>query len=126
MPSYETDIDDFAVILSITSFLAITITCLVIAEPKQPSALVWKGFENDTGWSSNGTVFFMGLISINYGLAGLDGAVHLAEDCTNAASAIPMALVSAVAIGFSTTFVFTIAALYCVKDFQALVNSPTQ
>lgn len=113
-------------VLSITSFLAITITCLVIAEPKQPSAFVWKGFENDTGWSSNGTVFFMGLISINYGFAGLDGAVHLAEDCTNAASAIPLALASAVAIGFSTTFVFTIAALYCVKDYQAVVNSPTQ
>lgn len=78
MRSYKTDINSFPVALSIISFLVITITCLVIAEPKQPSPSVWQGFENDTGWGSNGVVFFMGLISVNYGFAGLDGAVHLA------------------------------------------------
>lgn len=97
-----------------------------MAEPKQRSASVWQSFENDTGWRSNGTVFLMGLINVNYGFAGLDGAVHLAEDCTNAASAVPLALITAVAIGFATTFVFVVAALYCVKDFQAVIDSPTK
>ncbi|KAL2045562.1 hypothetical protein N7G274_001990 [Stereocaulon virgatum] len=78
------------------------------------------------GWGSNGVVFFMDLISVNHGFGGLDGAIHLAEDATNAASAVPVALVFAVAVGFATTFVFMIAALYYVKDFQAVVNSPTR
>ena len=97
-----------------------------MAKPKQSGTSVWQGFENDTGWTSNGLVFLMGLINVNYGFAGLDGAVHLAEDCSNAASAIPLALASAVGIGFTTTFVFIVAALYCVKDVKAVVNSPTK
>ncbi|KAL8747277.1 MAG: hypothetical protein Q9190_000821 [Brigantiaea leucoxantha] len=97
-----------------------------MAKPKQSGTSVWQGFENDTGWTSNGLVFLMGLINVNYGFAGLDGAVHLAEDCSNAASAIPLALASAVGIGFTTTLVFIVAALYCVKDVKAVVNSPTK
>lgn len=120
-----TKINMFLVVLSLTSFAIVVITCLIMAEPKQPSASVWQSFENNTGWGSNGVVFLMGLINVNYGFGGLDGAVHLAEDCTNAASAVPLALASAVAIGFSTTFVFVVATLYCVKDFQAVVNTPT-
>lgn len=68
----------------------------------------------------------MGLINSNYGFAGLDGAVHLAEDCTNAASAVPLALFTAIGIGFGTAFAFVVAALYCVKDFHAVVDSPTR
>ena len=46
---------------------------------------------------------------------GLDGAIHLAEDCSNAAVAVPLALMSTVVIGFITSFTFTVAMIYCVK-----------
>ena len=126
MELYKADVNSSPVALSIISFLVVTITCLVMAEPKQPSNSVWQGFDNDTGWTPNGVVFFIGLININYGFGGLDGAVHLAEDSMDSSNAIPFALVAAVAVGFVTTFTFVVVALYCVKDFQAVVNSPTQ
>ena len=122
----STVVDSPAVVLSIASLLVVTVACLVSAGPKQRSASVWQGFDNDTGWNADGVVFIMGLASLNYGFAGLDGAVHLAEDCTNATSAVPLALLSAVGIGFVTTMYFVVALLYCIKDFQAVINSPTQ
>ena len=68
----------------------------------------------------------MGLVSLNYGFAGLDGAVHLAEDCTNAAEAIPIALITAIVVGFISTFVFVVVALYCMTDVQTVINTPTE
>lgn len=49
----------------------------------------------------------------------------MAEDSTNAASAVPLALLTAVAVGFGTSFVFIVAALYCVTDIQAIIDTPT-
>ena len=109
-----------------TSFVGITITCLLIASPKQPSTSVWRGFQNDTGWSSSGFVFFTGLINLNYGFAGMDGAVHLAEECLNAATAVPWALVSAILASFATSMIFLVAMVYCVRDFDAVIITSTQ
>lgn len=57
---------------------------------------------------------------------GLDGAIHLAEECSNAATAVPLALMSTVVIGFVTALAFAVIMLYCVSDFSAVVNTPTR
>lgn len=64
-------------------------------------------------------------MSPNYMYDGLDGAVHLAEDCTNAARAVPLALISTVAIGFVTALTFAIAMAYCIVDLNAAINTTT-
>lgn len=116
----------FSVLITLASFLVITITCLSRSSGKfEPSANVWATFLNDSGWSSGGVAFLTGLVSPNYMYAGIDGALHLAEDCTNAATAVPWALVSTLTIGFATSFAFMIAMLYCTHDLQAVVESST-
>ena len=57
--------------------------------------------------------------------SGLDGAIHLAEDCKNAVSAVPWALVSTIVIGFVTAFPFVIAMFYCISDPGAVLTTPT-
>jgi len=57
--------------------------------------------------------------------SGLDGAIHLAEDCINASTAVPMALVATIVIGFVTTFPFLVAMFYCINDFDAVLGTPT-
>ncbi|KAI9697517.1 MAG: hypothetical protein M1820_007783 [Bogoriella megaspora] len=113
-----------AVALSVSSFLAITVACLALAYPKQSSDFVWTDFLNETGWSSSGVAFLTGLININYGFAGLDGAVHLADECLNPATAVPWALVSAILASFATATVFMIAMLYCIQDFDQVLKTP--
>lgn len=112
------------VFLTLTGFLVIVVTCLARATPKQSSEIVWTSFVNDSGWSS-GITFLTGLISPNYMYAGIDGAIHLCEECKNAAQVVPRAIVSTLVIGFVTTFTFAVAMVYCIEDFDAVIATPT-
>ena len=64
------------------------------------------------------------LPNANFMFAGIDGAVHLAEDALNAATAVPWALISTITIGFITTFPFTVSLFYCITDPVAILESP--
>jgi len=66
-----------------------------------------------------------GLVNPNYMYAGIDGAIHLAEECANAAVTVPRALVSTWIIGFITSFTFAIAMTYSISDFDAVISSVT-
>ena len=118
-------IDNGPVVVSISSFLAILITCLARSPEKRTSEFVWTTFINQSGWSSNGVAFLTGLINPNYIYAGIDGAIHLAEECSNASTAVPFALTSTLTIGFVTAFTFVIAMLYTMTDMDAVINTPT-
>jgi choline transport protein len=111
--------------VSISSFIVIVITCLVRTAPHfRPTESVWTTFLNDSGWS-DGIAFLTGLVSPNYMYAGIDGAVHLAEECKNPGVVVPRALMSTVSIGFVTSFVFAIIMMYCTSDLEAVVTTPT-
>lgn len=66
-----------------------------------------------------------GLVNPNFMYSGLDGAIHLAEDCINASTAVPLALVATIVIGFVTTFSFVVAMFYCISDFDLVLGTPT-
>ncbi|KAL8834325.1 MAG: hypothetical protein Q9176_007553 [Flavoplaca citrina] len=116
---------DLKVLISLGAVFIISIVCLAVTQPKQPSHEVWYNFTNDTGWQSDGLVFLLGLINPIYGFGGLDGAVHLGEDCFEPAKAVPRAIVNSLVVGFITTFFFAISMLYCVRDLGAAIRSPT-
>ncbi|KAE8389566.1 amino acid/polyamine transporter I [Aspergillus alliaceus] len=117
---------DICFVINLTSFVAIIVTCLArSAALYQPSDMVWATFLNDSGWSSDGVAFLTGLVSPNYMYAGIDGALHLAEECRNAATAVPRALMITLIIGFATSFAFMVTMLYCTSDLKAVVASAT-
>lgn len=118
-------VHDLAFVVSICSFLAITITCLARSAPHFRSTdLVWTTFLNQSGWT-DGVAFLTGLVSPNYMYAGIDGAIHLAEECKNAAVVVPRALMSTIVIGFITSFIFSIVMMYCTTDLEAVVTTAT-
>lgn len=55
--------------------------------------------------------------------AGIDGALHLAEECKDAEKVVPRALVSTLTIGFMTSFAFMVAMLYCTSDLTAVATA---
>lgn len=120
--SGETD-EEPLVFLSIIAFLVFTITCVAESNPKPSSVSVWTEFQNTSGWSSDAILFLTGLVNPNFIYSGLDGAVHLAEECSNAAVAIPRALISTIVIGFITAMAFAIAMCYSYHDFDAVLAS---
>ena len=113
------------VVLTLAGFFTIVVTCLARSETKQSSRVVWTDFTNGTGWSSDGIVFLTGLISPNYMYAGIDGAIHLAEECKHAAITVPRAIMSTLTIGFITSFLFAVSMTYCIQDFEAVLATST-
>jgi choline transport protein len=110
---------------SLLCWFTFWIACLAKASPNySSSSFVWTNFVNEgTGWS-NGVVFLIGMVNANFMYVGVDGAVHLAEDAKNAATAVPWALMAAVGIGFITTFPFVVSLFYCITDPIAILESP--
>ncbi|OLN88078.1 Choline transport protein 1 [Colletotrichum chlorophyti] len=104
---------DFSVFLSLGGFLVITHALM-----KNKTAPVF-GPPSSTrrGGLQKGIVFLTGLLNPNFIYSGLDGAIHLAEECTHAATTIPRALVSTIVIGFVTASVFSVAMLYSFTDY---------
>ncbi|KAF7455485.1 Amino acidpolyamine transporter I [Pyrenophora tritici-repentis] len=118
-------IHDVGFFLSLSGFVALFITSLSRSSSHfQPSEMVWHTFLNNSGWT-DGIAFLTGLVNPNYMYAGIDGAIHLAEECKNAAVVVPRALMSTITIGFVTSLIFAISMMYCIKDLQAVLSSTT-
>ena len=66
-----------------------------------------------------------GMANPNFMFAGLDGAMHLAEECTDASRTVPRALFSTITVGFVTAFAFVIAMLYSLTDFNKVLENLT-
>lgn len=110
--------------VTLAGFFTIIVTCLARASTKQPNEFVWSNFVNDSGWS-DGISFVTGLVSPNYMYAGIDGAIHLCEECKNPAKVVPRAIVSTLLIGFVTSFVFAVSMTYCIQDFDTVISTAT-
>ncbi|KAI4848966.1 amino acid transporter [Aureobasidium sp. EXF-8845] len=114
-------VHNFGLLLTLASFIVITITCLVRSE-KQDAAYVWATMESNTGYPA-GVTFLTGLATPCFMFAGLDASLHLAEECTEPEKTVPKALCTTIAIGFVTAFVFTVAMCYGIKDLDSLVST---
>ncbi|KEQ90534.1 hypothetical protein AUEXF2481DRAFT_9337 [Aureobasidium subglaciale EXF-2481] len=112
-------VHNVGLLLTLTAFIIVTITCLVRSE-KQSAEYVWATMESNTGWPA-GVTFLSGFATPCFMFAGLDASLHLAEECTEPEKTVPKALCTTVVIGFVTAFVFTIAMCYGITDLDSLV-----
>ncbi|KAL7793118.1 amino acid transporter [Trichoderma ceciliae] len=115
-------IHDAAFFLTLSTFLAISIICLVRSD-KQSSTWVWTTFESSSGWTPI-VSFFTGLSTPAYMFGGLDAALHLAEETLDASRTVPMALMSTIGIGFFSGFLFSVAMTYCIPSLDIFANDP--
>jgi choline transport protein len=54
---------------------------------------------------------------------GLDGAMHMAEESSNAERVVPRTMLGAVGIGFTTGFAYTVAQVYAISDIQEIMTT---
>ena len=113
--------DHRLVLLTLASFVVITITCLVRSE-KQDATYVWATMESNTGYPA-GVTFLTGFATPCFMFAGLDASLHLAEECTEPEKTVPKALCTTIAIGFVTGFIFAVAMCYGIKDLDSLIST---
>ncbi|KAM5356546.1 hypothetical protein ACJ41O_003192 [Fusarium nematophilum] len=110
---------------SIISLAVIAITVPSKSEHHQSARFVFTEFINRTGWRSDGIAFAVGLINCNWAFSGLDCAVHMAEEVCNPEKIIPIAIMGTVAIGFVTAWLFGLAMMFSIRDFEAVAETPT-
>ncbi|KAH6986431.1 amino acid/polyamine transporter I [Ilyonectria sp. MPI-CAGE-AT-0026] len=90
----------------------------------EPS-FIFGSVENISGWESKGVAFLVGLINANYSFGLIDTAVHMSEEITEPEKNVPKALYLTVGIGFITAWPLAVLLMYCMADYDAIVNTET-
>lgn len=112
-------------VISLLTCVLITIVLPATAVDHTDAKFIFGTLEQNNGWSSDGMAFIVGLINANFSFAVLDSAAHLAEETPDPARNVPKAIMMTVFIGFVTAFPFACVLMYCLTDFESVVNSPT-
>lgn len=110
--------------LTIILFFVSIFTTLGRSTSKQSHDFVWLNFINLTGWDES-FAFLYGLLVPCFMYCGLDGALHVAEECPNPKKTVPKVLLMTIGIGFVTAFAFTIVMSYCITNFVLVYFTTT-
>jgi amino acid transporter len=104
----------------------VVIVCLFALSPKKNSAQwVFTHFDADAvGWPA-GMAFLLGLIDVMWTLTGYDCSAHLSEECQNASTAAPKAIIQSVASVAITGWVIILAVVFTVPSIDDALASTT-
>ncbi|KAJ3569587.1 hypothetical protein NP233_g4958 [Leucocoprinus birnbaumii] len=107
-------------------FCIVVIIALPIATPKEfkntAKFALWD-FNNLNGWS-NGFAFLLSFLAPTWSVGSFDSSVHISEEASNAATAVPWAIVWAITIGGVLGWAINVALAFCMgPDLEALNNS---
>ncbi|CEQ42615.1 SPOSA6832_04457 [Sporobolomyces salmonicolor] len=116
-------VNSAAIIWSLVGALVIIITCLACASPNyQTGTFVFGTYLNQSGWN-NGVAYILGLLQSSFGLIGIDALSHMVEEVPQPHINIPNAMLLAVTIGASSSFIVLVCLLFVMKDYDGVVSS---
>ncbi|OAX42764.1 amino acid transporter [Rhizopogon vinicolor AM-OR11-026] len=82
------------------------------------------GFTNLNGWPS-GLAFIFSLTTPLWVIGGYDSVVHISEEASNAAVAIPWAIINSIAVSAILGWGINVSLTFCMgTDLSAIVSSP--
>ncbi|KAF8662742.1 hypothetical protein AX16_001100 [Volvariella volvacea WC 439] len=113
------------VVLNILLCLAIIIALPITtpAEFKNSARFALAEFVNLDGWA-NGFAFFLSFQAPAWTIASFDSSVHISEEASNAETAVPWAIVLAIAIAGVLGTAINMALAFCMgTDLAALYDS---
>ncbi|KAJ4366287.1 hypothetical protein N0V83_007923 [Neocucurbitaria cava] len=88
------------------------------------SDFVWKQWQNQAGWSSDGFVFCAGMLNGAFAVGTPDCVSHLAEELPHPRINVPKAILAQYVVGFLTAFLYLITIFYSVNDLDSLFSNP--
>lgn len=113
-------------VYNVVAIGAIMIALLATAPKRNDAKFIFTEYNNDTGFSSHGYVFILGLLQSAYTFTGYDSVTHLAEEANSGSyNIIPKALMTVISVSIVYGFVFVIIVCAVLTDVTDLVNSET-
>lgn len=97
---------------------------LARAHPKQSAHFVFVDFVNESGWSSNGTVFFLAILPAVGCLSAFDNATHLTDELENPRKQVPQVLLISFAMSYFTGLPMIIVYQFCNVNPESLLSAP--
>ncbi|CDO70392.1 hypothetical protein BN946_scf184999.g32 [Trametes cinnabarina] len=114
------------VILNVLLCLAVIIA-LPAATPKEfrnSASYALGNFTNTSGWP-DGYAFILSFLAPLWTICSFDSSVHISEEASNAATAVPWAIVYAIGIAGVLGWAINVALAFCMgTDLDSLMDSP--
>ncbi|KAK0522792.1 hypothetical protein OC842_006363 [Tilletia horrida] len=116
----------FSICWSLIGALIICVTCLARASEGpsrfQSGRFVFRQLINQTGWP-DGVAWMLGLLQSTFGLTASDGVSHMSEEMPRPNVNVPRAMLLAVAIGASSSFIVLVIFLFVLNDFDQVIEA---
>lgn len=96
--------------------LFVLIALLVRTHPKQPASYVFTDIINETGWSSDGVVFFLGLLPGITAVTGFDTAAHVTDEMPNPRKQVPQVMMGGALICIISGIPMILVYMFCIAN----------
>lgn len=95
------------------------------SELKNSASFVFADFENTGFWTNNGWAFMMSFLTPVWVVSGFESSATIAEEASNAAKAVPFAMVSSLITAAITGWAVIITIAFCMgPNAIAIVTTP--
>lgn len=117
-------LQSFCIILNLIAIL-ITVIALPIGLGSENMNSAKYVFTDTTVYSEwpKGWAFFMSWLSAIWTMGGLDSCVHMAEEASNAAKAVPLGIILSVIMAGILGLGLSSVIAACIPDFSAVLNN---
>ncbi|KAF4633009.1 hypothetical protein G7Y89_g5115 [Cudoniella acicularis] len=115
------------IILQFTMLLALIIALAAgtPSELKNTASFVFGDFQNMGFWTNNGWAFMLSFLTPVWVVSGFESSATIAEESSNAAKAVPFAMVSSLITGMITGWAVIITIAFCMgTDVIDIVTTP--
>ncbi|KAG2360781.1 amino acid transporter [Suillus spraguei] len=105
----------------------VVIIAIPIATPsefKNSASYALGDFTNFNGWPS-GFAFILSLLAPLWTIGGYDSSVHMSEEASNAATAIPWAIIGSIVVSAILGWGINVSLAFCMgSDIERILTSP--
>ncbi|OAR03623.1 hypothetical protein LLEC1_04777 [Akanthomyces lecanii] len=100
------------------------IALLVRTQHKQTARFVFVEYANESGWASDGFVFFLALLPAVGCLSAFDNATHLTDELENPQKQVPQVIIGSFLMSYLTTLPMIIVYQFCNVEPESLLAAP--
>ncbi|KAG9192505.1 hypothetical protein G6011_11239 [Alternaria panax] len=111
--------------LHVVLWLVLVVVICVVSPTKHSAEFIFATYINESGWSSDGVAFSIGLLSSTYVLAGYDSATHLTEEMKDPERNVPRAMLASIIINGAIGFGWLLTILFCMGDITEAMETAT-